>query len=73
MDIQTRKLEFISEFLKIQSEELVSKLENVLKNNEKLTPFTKEELIRRVEKSELDFQNGRFKSQEDLEKISENW
>lgn len=73
MDIQTRKLEFISEFLKIQSEELVSKLENVLKNNEKLTPFTKEELIRRVEKSELDFQNGRFKSQEDLEKTSENW
>lgn len=73
MDIQTRKLEFISEFLKIQSEELVSKLENVLKNNEKLTPFTKEELIRRVEKSELDFQSGRFKSQEDLEKIAENW
>ncbi len=73
MDIQTRKLEFISEFLKIQSEELVSKLENVLKNNEKLTPFSKEELISRVEKSELDFQNGRFKSQEDLEKISENW
>lgn len=73
MDIQTRKLEFISEFLKIQSEELVSKLENVLKNNEKLTPFSKEELISRVEKSELDFQNGRFKSHEDLEKISENW
>jgi hypothetical protein len=32
--------------------------------------FVKPELMNRIEESELDFKNGRFKSQEDLEKIS---
>lgn len=36
MDIQTRKLNFIQEFLKIQSEELVSQFEKLL-NKEKST------------------------------------
>jgi len=28
MDLQSRKIEFVQEFLKIQSEEAISKLEN---------------------------------------------
>lgn len=38
-----------------------------------LKPFTLEKLIHRIEKSELDFKNVNFKSQEDLEKTSANW
>jgi hypothetical protein len=40
VNIQTRKLNFIQEFLKIQSEELISRLEKILINNEdNFNPF----------------------------------
>ncbi|MBF6609824.1 MAG: hypothetical protein ITF99_01580 [Chryseobacterium sp.] len=49
MDLQTRKLAFIQEFLKVQSEELISRLENILKsNNEDFSLFTSEELNSRI-------------------------
>jgi len=49
MDLQTRKLAFIQEFLKVQSEELISRLENILKsNNEDFSLFTIEELNSRI-------------------------
>ena len=35
MDLQTRKLELIQEFLKIQSEDVISRLENILKKENK--------------------------------------
>ncbi|MBU4538180.1 MAG: hypothetical protein L6264_11210 [Weeksellaceae bacterium] len=74
MDIQTRKLEFIQEFLKIQSEELISLLERILKSNETTSvPFTAEELMTRVKESEENYKAGKFKSQDELEKLSENW
>ncbi|MBZ9785851.1 hypothetical protein LB456_00115 [Psychroflexus sp. CAK57W] len=38
-----------------------------------LNPFTIEELVNRIEQSELNFKNGKFKSQKELEKISANW
>jgi hypothetical protein len=31
MDLQTRKIEFVQKFLKIQNEELITQLENLLK------------------------------------------
>ena len=52
MDLQTRKLELIQEFLKIQSEDVISRLENILRKENKLAqdenfkPMTIEELIR---------------------------
>ena len=33
MDIQTRKIEFIKEFLKLQNEELIIRLEEFLRTN----------------------------------------
>ena len=33
MDIQSRKIEFVQAFLKLQSEELISQFENLLKKN----------------------------------------
>lgn len=38
-----------------------------------ITPFSMEDLINRIKKSELDFKNGNVKSQEDVEKSSLNW
>lgn len=79
MDLQTRKLNLISYLAQIQDENVLSKIENyILKrktqdNEPELKPFTTEKFINRIEKSEQDFKNGKFKTQEELEKISENW
>lgn len=77
MNIETRKIEFVQAFLNLQSEELISQFEKLLKkakqSERELKPFTMEELHERIAKSEDDFENGRFKTQEELEKISSNW
>ena len=78
MDLQTRKLHLISYLAQLQDELFLEKLETYILKQEKeqqteFKQFTVEEFIKRIEKSELDFKNGRFKSQEELEKITENW
>ena len=77
MNIESRKIEFVQAFLNLQSEELISQFEKLLKKTKQtekeLKPFTVEELHERIAKSEDDFENGRFKTQEELEKISSNW
>ncbi len=78
MDLQTRKLNLITYLLQMKDEVFFDKLENyILKNevelNTNISPFSTEELINRVKKSELDFENGNFKTQEDVENISSNW
>lgn len=69
MDLQTRKIEFVQEFLKIQSEEAIERLEKLLKKEKKNKhpdSMNAEELNERIEKSESDFKNNRFKSTSDL-------
>jgi len=65
MDIQTRKMEFVREFLKIQREDIITRFEKLLQK-EKTTINSKsmslEELNNRIDQSEADFQNGRYKS-----------
>ena len=72
MDLQTRKLELIQEFLKIQSEDVISRLENILKKERNTSeqgvfaPMTQDELNKRIDTSESNFQNNRFKSSSEL-------
>lgn len=72
MDLQSRKIEFIQEFLKLQSEEVISKLEKILRkekgtaHDNEFKQMTEEELNKRIDKSESDFENDRFKSSADL-------
>ena len=68
MDLQTRKIEFVQEFLKLQSEELVSQFENLLKNKaqQNVKPMSVIELNARIDKSEDDFKNGKFKTSSEL-------
>jgi hypothetical protein len=78
MDLQTRKLNLITYLAQIKDEIFFDKLENYIlksevEHNPELKPFTVEELINRIEISELDFKNRKVKSQEELEKISANW
>ena len=78
MDLQTRKLNLITYLAQVQDEFFFEKIESYIlrKSKEKnleFKPFTTDELLKRIEKSEQDFENGRFKTQDELEKISENW
>lgn len=72
MDLQSRKIAFIQEFLKLQNEGAVSRLEKLLKKENKAAigrefkPMTKEELNKRIDQSESDFNNNRFKRTSDL-------
>lgn len=82
MDIQTRKLAFIEEFIKIESEKLISRFEKIMKETKENSveeeivaytvqgePLTKEQYIERVQKASL----GELTSMEDLEKEMQSW
>jgi len=71
MNLEARKIEFVKEFLNLQSEDIVARLEKMLSNelhsSEKtFEPMTKSELNKRIEKSESDFRNNRFKRSSEL-------
>ncbi len=68
MDLQTRKLEFIQEFLKLSSEEAITKFEALLKKQkgDQENPFSQEESIERVMQSEADFERGDVRTTEQL-------
>lgn len=78
-DLQTRKLNLITYIAELKDEKFFEKIENYIlrknpeKNDSDFPPFTIEELIKRIETSEQDYENGRVKSQEELEKESANW
>ncbi|MBF2707466.1 hypothetical protein [Flavobacterium soyangense] len=65
MDLQTRKISFVQEFLSIQSEEVISRLEKYLKK-EKISmeekafiPMSMKEFESRIDQSMEDSKNGR--------------
>ncbi len=72
MNIETRKIEFIKEFLKVQSEDLIAKLEQVLRKEytaeeeKEIKPMSVEELNNRIDSSEEDFKNDRFKTSDEM-------
>lgn len=74
MDIQTRKIEFIQAFLKLQSEEVISQFENLLKRksaldieeNKVFKPMSMKEFNKRIDQSESDFKKGKYKSTSEL-------
>ena len=74
MDIQTRKIEFIQAFLKLESEEVISQFEVLLslksdygtKEDKDIKPISIREFNERMDKSEDDFKNGRYKNTAEL-------
>lgn len=79
MSLHSRKLNLISYISELKDEKFFEEIEKyILKKQPKepnpdFEPFTVDELIERVKKSENDFKHGRFKTQEELEKISGKW
>lgn len=79
MDLQSRKIEFVQEFLKIQSEEVISRLEKILRKNSKsseqdnFTPISIEEFNSRIDKSMEDSKNGKVIVASELKAKIEKW
>ncbi|MBP6872947.1 MAG: hypothetical protein KBC43_13135 [Bacteroidales bacterium] len=79
MDLQTRKLNFIQEFLRLNNEKLISKLENLLKSEKAksyeqlISPLSEEELNRIIDEAEKDSKDGRLISAVELKKEIDSW
>lgn len=78
MDIQTRKIEFVREFLEMQNEELLILMEKLLHSTKKGTgnkpnPMSMEELNKRIDTSMEDAKNGKLTKSSDLIKEIKEW
>lgn len=79
MDISTRKMNFVQEFLRVADEDLVAKLEELLHNERKkrlekyVEPMSEEEFNSMISMSENDIENGRITSSNDLLDAVKRW
>ncbi|VXC18619.1 conserved hypothetical protein [Flavobacterium sp. 9R] len=77
MDLQTRKLNFIQDFLKLESEKTIAQFEKLLRNTaaneEELNPMTVDEFHKRINKSLEDVKNGKVTDANDLLTEIEKW
>lgn len=73
IDIQTRKLRFMEEYIRLTDESIIEKLAQLLKEEKqkvmqaKLKPMSHEELVEKLDRSEADLREGRLHTQEDIE------
>jgi len=79
MDLQNRKIAFVQEFLKLQSEEIITQLEDVLRKeksntrNEGFQPMTIETFNARIDQSMEDSKKGRLIETSQLKAKMEKW
>jgi len=70
MDLQTRKLQFIEEILSISDDEIIDRLESVLREgHEELNPILKQKLTTSALKANEDIKAGRLFTREEADKI----
>ncbi len=79
MDLQTRKLQFIQEFLRINSEEIINKLDMFMHDERKkiheqeLKPMSLDQFNEMINRSEDDFVNDRVIEAKDLKDEIVKW
>jgi hypothetical protein len=79
MNIEARKIEFVQEFLKLQNEEAISKLEKILQiesdytGNTKTEPISAREMNKRIDQSMEDSKNGKLTEVNDLLAEIDKW
>ncbi len=80
MNLEARKIEFVQAFLKIQNEEVISKLEKILRNEYKsytgddsFKPMTVQEFNGQIDSSLEDSRNDRVISAKDLKEEVKKW
>ncbi|MEI7597172.1 MAG: hypothetical protein WCK02_15595 [Bacteroidota bacterium] len=79
MDIQARKINLIQEFLRINSEELINKLDKFLHEEkrkiyeESLSPMSLEKFNSMIDAAEADVEYGRETEARELKKEISKW
>ena len=79
MDLQSRKINFVQEFLKIQNEEIISRLEKILRkensdsSEEDFQPMSIDEFNKRIDKSLDDSKNDNVVEINDLISEIQKW
>ena len=79
MDIQTKKLHFVQEFLRLKDEDMIDKLNKLLmaerkkKLEKELKPFSAEEFNSLIDSAESDSENGRLTSCNELKNEINSW
>jgi hypothetical protein len=79
MDIQTKKLHFVQEFLRLKDENLIDKLSDLLRIEKKkkiekeLKPFSQKEFNDLIDRAESDSENGRLTSARELKNEIDSW
>lgn len=77
MNIESRKIEFVQAFMNLQSEELISQFEKLLKkakqSEKELNPFTIEELNYRIDVSLEDSKNEEMTESNELLSEIKHW
>ncbi len=79
MDLETRKITFVQEFLRLQNEEIVSGLEKLLRKKKndlferKLTPMSIEQFNDEIDQSMADSGLGKITSAEELKLKVRKW
>ncbi|ADR20602.1 hypothetical protein MATR_17730 [Marivirga tractuosa] len=72
MNIEARKISFIQEFLKLQNEDIINSLEQILKKgklqsyHENLKPMSVEQLNSEIDQAMDDSKNGRMTKASEL-------
>ena len=79
MDLQARKITFVQEFLRLQNEEIVSGLEDLLRKKkaeqyeQKLQPMSVNQLNSEIDQAMVDSKEGRITSATELRKKAKEW
>ena len=79
MDLQSRKISFVQEFLNLQSEEIITLFEKLLKkekmkmSSNELVPMTLDEFNKRIDISLEDSKKGRLTESGELLSEIEKW
>lgn len=79
MDLETRKISFVQEFLRLQSEEIVIHLENLLHKekvelvDQEMKSMSIDQFNKEIDKSIDDVKNSRIISAKDLKFKIQKW
>lgn len=79
MDLEIRKIHFVQEFLRLKNEQILNKLEDVLRSEkrklyeQRAEPLPMEEFNRMIGDAEDDSKNNRIKSVHELKNDVGTW
>ncbi len=79
MDIQLKKIHFVKEFLRLDNEQAIDKLDSLLKSEKKriysqeLEPMSSEEFNKIIDTAESDSENGRIVDARNLKNDVQSW